>query len=99
MSRISPRSPTAAKAVPRLIAVVVLPTPPFWFEIESTRRAGYDRWSDAGSDTCEPPQFDDTAMVGTETRPEFRLERPISCGLRQFNLNILTLQEKGHDVL
>ena len=28
-SMISTRSPTAASAVPRLIAVVVLPTPPF----------------------------------------------------------------------
>ena len=27
----------AAKAVPRLIAVVVLPTPPFWLAIASTR--------------------------------------------------------------
>src|SRR5690606_5175138 len=30
-------SPTAASAVPRLIAVVVLPTPPFWLAIASTR--------------------------------------------------------------
>ena len=29
-------SPTAAKAVARLIAVVVLPTPPFWLAIAKT---------------------------------------------------------------
>src|SRR5258708_35008632 len=29
-------SPMAARAVPRLIAVVVLPTPPFWLEIANT---------------------------------------------------------------
>src|SRR5581483_212734 len=31
------RSPIAASAVPRLIAVVVLPTPPFWLAMASTR--------------------------------------------------------------
>ena len=30
-------SPTAARAVPRLIAVVVLPTPPFWLAMARTR--------------------------------------------------------------
>src|ERR1700750_2224312 len=30
-------SPTAAKAVPRLMAVVVLPTPPFWLATTRTR--------------------------------------------------------------
>ena len=36
-SMISTRSPTAASAVPRLIAVVVLPTPPFWLASARTR--------------------------------------------------------------
>src|ERR1700692_2528358 len=34
---INTRSPTAASAVPRLIAVVVLPTPPFWLAMARTR--------------------------------------------------------------
>src|SRR5215471_19385322 len=34
---ISTCSPIAASAVPRLIAVVVLPTPPFWLAIAMTR--------------------------------------------------------------
>ena len=37
MSRIRTVSPTAASAVARLIAVVVLPTPPFWFATAMTR--------------------------------------------------------------
>src|SRR5262245_15503957 len=37
MSRISTFSPTAASAVPRLMAVVVLPTPPFWLAMARTR--------------------------------------------------------------
>src|SRR5262245_58130154 len=36
-STISTCSPIAASAVPRLIAVVVLPTPPFWLAMASTR--------------------------------------------------------------
>src|SRR3974390_1914803 len=36
-STISTRSPIAASAVPRLIAVVVLPTPPFWLAMARTR--------------------------------------------------------------
>src|ERR1044071_5402889 len=35
-SIIRTRSPTAANAVARLIAVVVLPTPPFWLAIANT---------------------------------------------------------------
>src|SRR6516162_6461374 len=43
-------SPTAASAVPRLIAVVVLPTPPFWLAMASTRggRGGSGRLTTAG---------------------------------------------------
>src|SRR5262245_13257236 len=37
MSRISTLSPMAASAVPRLMAVVVLPTPPFWLATARTR--------------------------------------------------------------
>src|SRR5262245_20714177 len=37
MSRISTFSPTAARAVPRLMAVVVLQMPPFWLATGKTR--------------------------------------------------------------
>src|SRR6516225_12319130 len=36
-SKIKTFSPTAASAVPRLMAVVVLPTPPFWLAMARTR--------------------------------------------------------------
>src|SRR3954464_10899517 len=36
-SMIRTRSPMAASAVPRLMAVVVFPTPPFWLARASTR--------------------------------------------------------------
>src|ERR1044072_1332986 len=36
-SRMRTVSPTAASAVPRLMAVVVLPTPPFWLAMARTR--------------------------------------------------------------
>ena len=39
---ISTRSPVAASAVPRLIAVVVLPTPPFWLATASTRGPDFE---------------------------------------------------------
>ena len=45
-STISTRSPTAASAVPRLIAVVVLPTPPFWLASAMHARAA---WAEARS--------------------------------------------------
>src|SRR6185295_7479786 len=47
-STISTSSPIAASAVPRLMAVVVLPTPPFWFASAMTR-------GDFGSATVNPP--------------------------------------------
>ena len=52
-SMISTRSPIAASAVPRLIAVVVLPTPPFWLAMASTRGgfAGLNAESVASADT------------------------------------------------
>src|SRR5665213_1042991 len=39
-STISTCSPMAASAVPKLIAVVVLPTPPFWLAMARTRGPG-----------------------------------------------------------
>src|SRR5579871_1477752 len=82
-------SPTAASAVPRLIAVVVLPTPPFWLEMDRTRKPGCGR----GSDTRKPPDLDDATARMTEARRQRRLEFPISCGFGNFNVNILTFKE------
>src|SRR5262249_16144143 len=53
-SMISTRSPMAASAVPRLIAVVVLPTPPFSFAIASTRGGGAGGRGSAGNCRISP---------------------------------------------
>src|ERR1700742_4533569 len=55
MSITSVGSPTAASAVPRLIAVVVLPTTPFW--LATTRTLGRFLCSDMG----ELPDLQDRA--------------------------------------
>ena len=47
VSMISTFSPTAASAVPRLMAVVVLPTPPFWLATASTRNPRPDGFGPA----------------------------------------------------
>ena len=52
---ISTRSPMAASAVPRLIAVVVLPTPPFWLAMASTRGALAGSARSARTTTWEGP--------------------------------------------
>src|SRR5206468_12688810 len=56
-STINTCSPIAASAVPRLIAVVVLPTPPFWFATARMRSDGEPPWetvsrSGAGAGTA-----------------------------------------------
>src|SRR6185503_7420691 len=84
----STRSPTAASAVPRLIAVVVLPTPPFWLATTRTRRP---RSGSAG--TAQPPQLHDPAALVAQRRHDLRLEFPISCSLFQLGRNILPLEE------
>src|SRR5215467_8957287 len=89
-STISTFSPTAASAVPRLIAVVVLPTPPFWLAITRTRT---DRSDLAG--TTQPPHAHDPAPFVTSRRNDVRLEFPISCSLFQLRRKILALQEKA----
>src|SRR3982750_424861 len=79
-------SPTAARAVPRLMAVVVLPTPPFWLATTSTRT---DRSDLAG--TTQPPHPHDAAPLVTARRHDVRLKFPISCSLFQLGRNILPL--------
>src|SRR5690242_509485 len=63
-STISTSSPTAASAVPRLIAVVVLPTPPFWLAMARTR--GDARLRSVAPCTLEPPDLHDAA-AGIDT--------------------------------
>src|SRR6185436_1262191 len=83
-------SPTAARAVPRLIAVVVLPTPPFWLATTRTRSA----WSNPAA-TAQPPHPHDAASLVAQGRHDIRLELPICCSLFQLRGNILSLQEEA----
>src|ERR1700757_4236648 len=83
----STRSPTAASAVPRFMAVVVLPTPPFWLATTSTRS---DR-----SDTGQPPHTYDPASGVAQRGHDFRLKLPISCSLFKLRRNILSLEEQA----
>src|ERR1700716_3165105 len=74
-SMMSTRSPMAASAVPRLIAVVVLPTPPFWLAIARTRAgAAASGFGSPGNGTT-PPEFTSaafsfSAMVCRPFRPD-----------------------------
>src|SRR6267154_6514822 len=82
-------SPTAASAVPRLMAVVVLPTPPFW--LATTRMRGLRgcdmRWAQLSHDHYS------TRRVGLAW--DLRgFHFPTFMGLRQFGPHILTLEEQ-----
>src|SRR4051812_46134987 len=88
MSTISTLSPTAASAVPRLIAVVVLPTPPFW--LATTRTRG--RLTEC--DTGELPDFQDGAgRIGLALVPD-HAHLPRFMGFDQFRIYRLAFQEQ-----
>src|SRR6516165_7766158 len=75
-------SPTAASAVPRLIAVVVLPTPPFW--LATTRMRG--RFTGFGSDMAgqlSQLQYNTRRIGQAWDLPEFHFPRFM--GLSQFS--------------
>src|ERR1044071_5669749 len=82
-SIIRTRSPTAANAVARLIAVVVLPTPPFWLAIANT-------CGGVGADS-----EDDGVTVG-HAGEGLAVNVPVLCGLGQFALPAFPLVEKAN---
>src|SRR5580704_5796365 len=86
-------SPMAAKAVERLMAVVVLPTPPFWLATTSTR--GFLR---ASVIRRQLPKLQyDTRRVGQAwDLPDSHLPRFM--GFRQFGPHILTFEEQANAV-
>src|SRR5580692_4286232 len=67
-SMIRTRSPIAASAVPRLIAVVVLPTPPFWLATASTLGGGAASARGANGTTCDSDSSTTGAGVSATTR-------------------------------
>src|ERR1700716_4181489 len=55
----------SASAPPRFTAVVVLPTPPFWFAMARTRVTGGPWWGGRGSNRCAPPSRYHTRAAAT----------------------------------
>src|SRR3712207_2542389 len=87
MSTISTFSPMAASAVPRLIAVVVLPTPPFWLATARIRGGG-------ASGTGKAPELEDSTFRIAATRDEVMLESPVFPRLGQFGRDVTALQKQ-----
>src|ERR1700686_4173217 len=85
----STRSPTAASAVPRLIAVVVLPTPPFWLATTRTRRPRSDL-----TGTAKPLYANNAASGVALGGYDVGLVFPISSSFTHLGHNILSLQEQ-----
>src|ERR1700733_150489 len=94
-------SPTAARAVARLIAVVVLPTPPFWLAMARMRvcaspgGGSASAMSGCGSDTAE---IGDPEDAGAGTRPagnHFNAHVPLRRRFRQFGLDIGALRKQA----
>src|SRR5579863_6068654 len=88
MSRIC--SLLAASAVARLIAVVVLPTPPFWLAMASTRGE-----SGCWSDTMEIADPKDAGVRCCPTGQALGLHVPLCRRCRQFRLCAAALQEQA----
>src|SRR5260221_9585650 len=65
-SIIKTSSPIAASAVPRLIAVVVLPTPPFWLAMARTRKGCVTPTCRAGSAEDLATTLDNGETAGSD---------------------------------
>ena len=80
-------SPTAASAVPRLIAVVVLPTPPFWLAIARIRRLCAPEYLPvtgiALRSRSRSPDGDDAGRRIGQARRHLDIERPVRARLRR----------------
>src|ERR1700761_8171052 len=86
-------SPTAARAVPRLMAGVVLPTRPFW--LATTRTRGF-RGGDMTGDQLSHHHYSSRRVgLAWDLRA---LHVPIFRGFGQFRPHILTLQEQANSV-
>src|SRR5258706_7429615 len=91
-------SPTAASAVPRLMAVVVLPTPPFWFATTKTRGLAPLCSCSIAAMAKFPNLQNDTGRIGcTLVLADFH--PPRFAGLGQFSRYRLTLMEQANRIL
>src|SRR5579871_5467417 len=86
-------SPTAAKAVPRLMAVVVLPTPPFWLATTKTRGLPPFSTGSAGNRAKFSYLQNDAGTIGC-ARMFVHHHPPRFTGFGQFRRYRLTLQEQ-----
>src|SRR4029078_12255672 len=92
-STMSTVSPTAASAVPRLMAVVVLPTPPFWFASAKIRGAAACGRSFSAKDTVGLLHHEDHATGIGRARDAFDMHFPRFGGFGQFRIHILSLMK------
>src|SRR6185437_12251729 len=81
----STRSPTAASAVDRLMAVVVLPTPPFWLAMARMRVA---------LDTREALHLDDPPAGIADAARDIVRETPRFARLGDLGIDAFALQEE-----
>src|SRR3569833_2047210 len=86
-------SPMAASAVPRLMAVVVLPTPPFWFA--TTRTRGFRGGDMTGAQLSHGHHSTRRIGLAWDLRD---LHVPKFMGFGQFSPYILSFQEKANTV-
>src|ERR1700761_9380392 len=86
-------SPTAASAVPRLMAVVVLPTPPFW--LATTRTRGFLGSDMTGAQLSHGHYSSRRVGLAWDLRG---LHVPIFRGFGQFWPHILTLEEQANTI-
>src|SRR5687767_11268022 len=81
------------------MAVVVLPTPPFWLATTSTRSAPWGARSDFAATAPLPtqsPHPHDAASFVALGRYDIRLEFPRSSGLAHLGCYILSLEEQAY---
>src|SRR6476469_9654955 len=91
-SRISTLRPAAARAVPRLIAVVVLPTPPFWLARARTRARTAGSGGVTG-DTANLTDDQDLALGIAQTRLTGQVHCPGFRCSGQFTRRVAALEE------
>src|SRR3954447_21790817 len=83
---------SAASTVARLMAVVVLPTPPFWLARAMTR--GLARLGSGGG-RMDLAQSEDCGVGVGSAREPLGAHRPAGGGLRQFPIDIAALGKES----
>src|SRR5271156_500472 len=82
-------SPIAVRAVARLIAVVVLPTPPFWLAMARMRQ-GF-----GSADTCESLDPQEASVRVAEARQGGEPKAPGLPGFGDFGVGAAALEEQA----